>query len=99
MDQKKNFSNEEKEIFNSFISKYNIKYYEISTLSFFHFEKFFENLFKDDFTQITNSNIDDGEINVNSVFYIIILGSLTLLIIYYFRGKFFLNFYTNLIML
>ncbi len=59
VDQKKNFSDEEKEIFESFISKYNLKYYEISTLSFFHFEKFFENLFKDDFTQITNSNIDN----------------------------------------
>ena len=56
MDQKKNFSNEEKEIFNSFISKYNIKYYEISTLSFFHFETFFENLFKEQFTQILNGN-------------------------------------------
>ena len=45
----------------------------------------------------SNSNIDDGEININSVFYVILLGSLTLLILYYFKGKFFLNFYTLLI--
>ena len=59
VDQKKNFSDEEKEIFESFVSKYNLKYYEISTLSFFHFEKFFINLFKEDFNQITNSNIEN----------------------------------------
>ena len=45
----------------------------------------------------SNTNIDDGEININSVFYVILLGSLTLLILYYFKGKFFLNFYTLLI--
>ena len=56
MDQKKNFSEEEKEMFNSFISKYNFKYYEISTLSFFHFENFFENLFREQFTQILNGS-------------------------------------------
>ena len=45
----------------------------------------------------SNSYIADGEINVNSVFYVILLGSLTLLIIYYFKGQFFLNFYTILV--
>ena len=38
---------EEKESFDSFISKTGMKYYEISTLMFFNFENFFENLFKD----------------------------------------------------
>ena len=59
VDQKKNLSDEEKEMFETFVSKYNLKYYEISTLSFFHFEKFFQNLFKEEFNQITNSNIDN----------------------------------------
>ena len=36
---------EEKEQFDSFISKIGIKYYEISTLMFFNFESFFENIF------------------------------------------------------
>ena len=43
------------------------------------------------------SNIDDGEIKINSIFSVILLGSLTLLILYYLRGKLFLNIYTFLI--
>lgn len=47
LDQKLNMTQEEKEQFDSFISKIGIKYYEISSLMFFNFENFFENIFKD----------------------------------------------------
>ena len=47
LDQKIAMTQEEKESFDSFILKTGMKYYEISTLMFFNFENFFENLFKD----------------------------------------------------
>lgn len=63
LDQKINMIQEEKEQFDSFISKIGIKYYEISTLMFFNFESFFENIFKDLIVPAIPELSDDNFLN------------------------------------
>ena len=63
LDQKINMTQEEKEQFDSFISKIGIKYYEISTLMFFNFESFFENIFKDLIVPAIPELSDDNFLN------------------------------------
>ena len=50
LDKKVNLNDEDKNSLNNFISKNNMKYYEISTLMFYNFEYFFENLFSNIFS-------------------------------------------------
>ena len=47
LDKKIFFNYNQQETFNKFITNCNLNYYEISTLNFFNFEKFFCNLFED----------------------------------------------------
>jgi len=47
LDIKKSFNNEERENFDNFKNQLNLLYYEISSLMFFNFEKFFEKLIID----------------------------------------------------
>ena len=49
IDKRVSMSNDEKENIENFKSKFNLKYYEISTLMFFNFDNFFEKLILDNF--------------------------------------------------
>ena len=49
MDKRVNLNNEEKENIEKFKSKFNLKYYETSTLMFFNFDNFFEKLILDNY--------------------------------------------------
>ena len=49
MDKRVDLNNDEKENIEQFKSKFNLKYYEISTLMFFNFDNFFEKLILDNF--------------------------------------------------
>ena len=49
MDKRETMSNEEKENLEQFKSKFNLNYYEISSLMFFNFDMFFEKLILDNF--------------------------------------------------
>ena len=49
MDKRQTMSNEEKENLEQFKSKFNLNYYEISSLMFFNFDIFFEKLILDNF--------------------------------------------------
>ena len=49
MDKRVTMTNEEKNNFEEFKSKFNLNYYEISTLMFFNFDNFFEKLILDNF--------------------------------------------------
>ena len=49
MDKREDMTNEEKENLEQFKSKFNLNYYEISSLMYFNFDKFFEKLIFDNF--------------------------------------------------
>ena len=52
VDAKTHFYESQRKQIKQFINKYDIKYYEISTLMFFNFENFFSQMFRDLFTSI-----------------------------------------------
>ena len=47
LDMKKPMNSKERENFNNFVNRLNLKYYEVSSLMFFNFENFFEKLILD----------------------------------------------------
>ena len=52
VDAKAHFYDSQRKAMKQFVKKYNLKYYEISTLMFFNFESFFNQLFKDLFGNV-----------------------------------------------
>ena len=66
LDQKVNLNDEDKNSLNDFISKNNIKYYEISTLMFYNFDLFFENLFSNIFSNFLN-DIEDYQNKIHKI--------------------------------
>jgi hypothetical protein len=66
LDQKRNLNDEDKKSLNDFISQNNMKYYEISTLMFYNFELFFENLFSGIFANFF-ADVEEYDKKINKI--------------------------------
>ena len=61
LDKKKQMTNEQKEAIDNLVKQLKIQYYEISSLMFFSFEKFFENLILDNFGELSIFSSKDAK--------------------------------------